>query len=75
MLATLSAYTVLGVVCFSGKSKEVETAAIPSTSASTGSSSGAIPSIVDEAFDEWSKIPGNLAKWEKSLDDFNGQSL
>ena len=27
-----------------------------------------IPSITDDSFDKWAKIPGNLAKWEKSLE-------
>lgn len=32
------------------------------------STSSAIPSLFDDEFDEWSKLPGNLERWEKSLD-------
>ena len=38
-------------------------AASSSTSVSTS-----IPSLFDDEFDEWSKLPGNLDKWEKSLE-------
>ena len=27
-----------------------------------------IPSMLSEKFDKWSKQPGNMAKWEKSLE-------
>lgn len=37
--------------------------------AATGAStSSAIPSLFDDEFDEWSKLPGNIERWEKSLD-------
>ncbi|KAJ8525288.1 hypothetical protein ON010_g15827 [Phytophthora cinnamomi] len=36
--------------------------------ASSSSTSTSIPSLFDEEFDEWSKLPGNLDKWEKSLE-------
>lgn len=36
--------------------------------ASSSSTSTSIPSLFDDEFDEWSKLPGNLDKWEKSLE-------
>jgi hypothetical protein len=38
------------------------------TAASSSSTSTSIPSLFDDEFDEWSKLPGNLDKWEKSLE-------
>jgi len=38
--------------------------------ASTTTSDTEVPSIADEGFEEWAKIPGNLEKWEKSLEDW-----
>jgi hypothetical protein len=32
-----------------------------------------IPSMLSEKFDKWSKQPGNMAKWEKSLDKWEKQ--
>lgn len=36
--------------------------------AASASTSTEIVSLFDEAFDKWSEIPGNLERWEKSLD-------
>ncbi|KAI9909264.1 hypothetical protein PsorP6_014797 [Peronosclerospora sorghi] len=34
----------------------------------SSSASTSIPSLFDKEFDEWSKLPGNLEKWEKSVE-------
>lgn len=66
MLGTLGLYAV-GFVLFKltrGKPKPV--AEVP-----VASSKGAkddIPSVLSEKFDKWSQQPGNMAKWEKSLE-------
>uniref|UniRef100_A0AAV1V8E5 Uncharacterized protein n=1 Tax=Peronospora matthiolae TaxID=2874970 RepID=A0AAV1V8E5_9STRA len=68
VLATLGAYTTL-IMLFklkpSSKKKEVEEPVVASSSTSVSTS---IPSLFDDEFDEWSKLPGNLDKWEKSLE-------
>ncbi|KAL3665912.1 hypothetical protein V7S43_009332 [Phytophthora oleae] len=66
VLATLGAYTTL-IMLFKLKpsKKKEEEIVIPSSSSSTSTS---IPSLFDDEFDEWSKLPGNLDKWEKSLE-------
>lgn len=40
--------------------------------AAVSSGSSKIPSLFDDEFDEWSKAPGNLEKWENSLDNLEG---
>ncbi|KAI9915426.1 hypothetical protein PsorP6_007836 [Peronosclerospora sorghi] len=37
-------------------------------SGTSSSASTSISSLFDEEFNEWSKLPGNLEKWEKSLE-------
>uniref|UniRef100_H3HCQ7 PDEase domain-containing protein n=2 Tax=Phytophthora ramorum TaxID=164328 RepID=H3HCQ7_PHYRM len=66
VLATLGAYTTL-IMLFKLKpsKKKEEEIVIPASSNSTSTS---VPSLFDDEFDEWSKLPGNLAKWEKSLE-------
>ncbi|CEG47218.1 conserved hypothetical protein [Plasmopara halstedii] len=66
VLATLGAYTTL-IMLFKLKpsKKKEEEIVIPSNLSSTSAS---IPSLFDDEFDEWSKLPGNLDKWEKSLE-------
>ena len=57
---------------FSGSSDEAPVekhAAVVQTSAST--EENAIPSILSEEFEEWSKVPGNMKKWEDSLKDYD----
>jgi hypothetical protein len=44
-------------------------AAVVQAPASSGEN--AIPSILDESFEEWSKVPGNMKKWEESLKDYD----
>ncbi|CAI5741567.1 unnamed protein product [Hyaloperonospora brassicae] len=68
VLATLGAYATL-IMLFklkpSSKKKEVEEHVGASNVTSNSTS---IPSLFDDEFDEWSKLPGNLDKWEKSLE-------
>lgn len=66
VLATLGAYTTL-IMLFKLKpsKKKEEEIVIPT---SLGLASASIPSLFDDEFDEWSKVPGNLDKWEKSLE-------
>ncbi|KAG2787284.1 hypothetical protein PC129_g7626 [Phytophthora cactorum] len=66
VLATLGAYTTL-IMLFKLKpsKKKEEEIVIPSSSSSSSTS---IPSLFDDEFDEWSKLPGNLENWEKSLE-------
>merc|ERR1740138_440595 len=45
-----------------GKKKEEAAAAV------SVSVSSSIPSIIDEGFEKWAAAPGNMAKWEKSLE-------
>ncbi|KAF0711773.1 Aste57867_5031 [Aphanomyces stellatus] len=65
VMATLGFYTVLSAPLWfpGGKKEKKEEAVVASTDSSTD-----IPSIADDSFDAWSKIPGNIAKWEKSLE-------
>ena len=32
-----------------------------------------VPSVLSEKFDKWSQQPGNLAKWEKSIEKWEKQ--
>ena len=41
---------------------------LAAASVSMGMGSSSIPSIIDEGFEKWASAPGNLAKWEKSLE-------
>ena len=50
-----------------GGDSEAEPAAPVATS--DASASADIPSILSDEFEEWSKVPGNLEKWEASLED------
>ncbi|OQR91724.1 hypothetical protein ACHHYP_04440 [Achlya hypogyna] len=65
VMATLGIYTVLSAPLWfpSGKKEapKVEAVAAPSSATSV------IPSIIDDSFEEWAKVAGNLAKWEESL--------
>ncbi|CAI5741565.1 unnamed protein product [Hyaloperonospora brassicae] len=78
VLATLGAYATL-IMLFklkpSSKKKEVEehvggtcTDWLVVAASNVTSNSTSIPSLFDDEFDEWSKLPGNLDKWEKSLE-------
>ena len=64
-LATMG--TLITIVFLStrgGKKKEEPVAA------ATGAADSNIPSMFDDAFEEFSKVPGNLEKWEASIDDW-----
>ncbi|DAZ92576.1 TPA: hypothetical protein N0F65_012806 [Lagenidium giganteum] len=64
VLATLGFYSTI-ILLFKLKPSKKQVEAAP---AAASSSSSAIPSILDDEFDAWSQIPGNLERWEKSLD-------
>ncbi|CAH0480168.1 unnamed protein product [Peronospora belbahrii] len=71
VLATLGAYTTL-IMLFKlkpskKKKEETETEGV-SASSLNNSMSTSIPSLFDDDFEEWSKVPGNMDKWEKSLE-------
>ncbi|CAK4080946.1 unnamed protein product [Aphanomyces euteiches] len=70
VLATLGFYTVITAPLWfpSGKKPAKEEAA----PAANANASTVIPSLFDDNFDEWSKVPGNFAKWEASLDKIDG---
>ena len=38
--------------------------------AAASASDSEVPSIFDESFEEWAKVPGNLEKYEKSVEDW-----
>lgn len=65
MLATLGIYT--GIIMLFKLKPSKKAVEAPAT-ASSASASSAIPSLFDDEFDEWSKLPGNIERWEKSLD-------
>ncbi|RLN57748.1 hypothetical protein BBP00_00007378 [Phytophthora kernoviae] len=66
VLATLGAYTTLFLLFkLKPSKKQEEEIVIPSSSSPATTS---MPSLFDEEFDEWSKLPGNMAKWEKNLE-------
>ncbi|OQS07748.1 hypothetical protein THRCLA_20072 [Thraustotheca clavata] len=64
VMATLGIYTVLSAPLWWPSSKKPE-AKVEAVAPSSGSS--VIPSIIDDSFEEWAKVAGNLAKWEESL--------
>ncbi|CAH0484500.1 hypothetical protein KXD40_007257 [Peronospora effusa] len=69
VLATLGAYATI-IMLFKlkpSKKKAEEIVATPSSS-NSNSTLTSIPSLFDDEFDEWSKLPGNMDKWEKSLE-------
>ncbi|KAI9918804.1 hypothetical protein PsorP6_011692 [Peronosclerospora sorghi] len=66
VMATLGAYATIFMFFKLKPSKKKEEVVISSGTSSSASTS--IPSLFDEEFDEWSKLPGNLEKWEKSLE-------
>lgn len=41
---------------------------IAAAAAETGDKS--IPSVIDEKFQQWAQVPGNVQKWEASLDSW-----
>ncbi|KAJ0399224.1 hypothetical protein P43SY_001890 [Pythium insidiosum] len=65
VLATLGFYsTIILLFKLKPSKKAVEApAAAPSAAASSS-----IPSLFDDEFAEWSKLPGNMDRWEKSLE-------
>ncbi|TYZ64152.1 hypothetical protein PybrP1_004446 [[Pythium] brassicae (nom. inval.)] len=67
VLATLGIYTTIGLLFKLKPSKKAVEAPAPAASASSSASSS-IPSLFDDEFDAWSQLPGNLERWEKSLD-------
>lgn len=57
---------------FGGSDKPVakeEPARVAAAPSSSGESE--IPSAFSKSFEEWSKIPGNMKKWEESCKDFD----
>ncbi|KAI9907504.1 hypothetical protein PsorP6_002991 [Peronosclerospora sorghi] len=65
-MATLGAFATIFMFFKLKPSKKKEEVVISSDTSSSASTS--IPSLFDEEFDKWSKLPGNLEKWEKSLE-------
>uniref|UniRef100_K3WMV8 Uncharacterized protein n=1 Tax=Globisporangium ultimum (strain ATCC 200006 / CBS 805.95 / DAOM BR144) TaxID=431595 RepID=K3WMV8_GLOUD len=66
VLATLGIYSSI-ILLFKLKPSKKAPEAIAAAPAAA-STSDAIPSLFDDEFDEWSKLPGNVERWEKSLD-------
>ncbi|KAI9917766.1 hypothetical protein PsorP6_012962 [Peronosclerospora sorghi] len=66
VMATLGTYATIYMFYQLNPSKKKEEVVISSGTISSASTS--IPSLFDEEFDEWSKLPGNLEKREKSLE-------
>ena len=65
VLGVMGFYGALIFLGTRGGSKKEAPAAAPA--AASTSSSTEVVSVFDEAFEAWSKIPGNMEKWEKSL--------
>ena len=55
----------------SGDSKPAVVEQVHVAPAASSSSETDIPSIMSADFEEWSKIPGNMAKWEESVANFD----
>mmetsp|Transcript_14881 Transcript_14881/g.28866 ORF Transcript_14881/g.28866 Transcript_14881/m.28866 type:complete len:132 (+) Transcript_14881:119-514(+) len=72
VLANMASWVVLyGLYkLVAGGSKEEAKVEAP---AAVGGSETEVPSLLDESFEEWSKVPGNLEKWEKSVEDWAKQ--
>ncbi|CAI5724606.1 unnamed protein product [Peronospora destructor] len=68
VLATLGAYATLIMLFKLKPAKKKAEEIVTSSSATSTSTSTSIPSLFDDEFDEWSKLPGNMDKWEKSLE-------
>mmetsp|Transcript_22144 Transcript_22144/g.39607 ORF Transcript_22144/g.39607 Transcript_22144/m.39607 type:complete len:122 (-) Transcript_22144:476-841(-) len=62
VLAILGGYFMLYPISkiFSGGKK-------PEAAPVASSGGGSIPSIVDDSFEAWSKVPGNMEKWEAEV--------
>ncbi|GBG34393.1 Hypothetical Protein FCC1311_106172 [Hondaea fermentalgiana] len=72
VLANMASWVVLyGLYkLVAGGSKEEAKAEAP---AAASGSDTEVPSIMDDSFEEWSKVPGNLEKWEKSMEEWAKQ--
>jgi hypothetical protein len=72
VLGTLGAYAGLFLLfkLTRGKPKKVVEEEVH---AAPVSAKDDIPSVLSEKFDKWSTQPGNMAKWEKSLEKWEKQ--
>mmetsp|Transcript_48946 Transcript_48946/g.106654 ORF Transcript_48946/g.106654 Transcript_48946/m.106654 type:complete len:133 (+) Transcript_48946:31-429(+) len=66
--AFLGIYALYKITSIGG-GKPAEAAPAPAAPAASSSDSE-VPSIFDESFEEWAKVPGNLEKYEKSVEDW-----
>mmetsp|Transcript_34771 Transcript_34771/g.78598 ORF Transcript_34771/g.78598 Transcript_34771/m.78598 type:complete len:109 (+) Transcript_34771:142-468(+) len=77
VVAILSLYGVLGFLgSLGGGKKKDEAASAPLTGGAFPPSGyksgvepggGGVPSVTDDSFDAWAKVPGNMAKWEAEV--------
>lgn len=72
VLATLGAYGAAFVLYKLTKSKPKPVAEEANVAVQADTKDD-IPSMLSEKFDKWSKQPGNMAKWEKSLEKWEKQ--
>ena len=66
VLATLGFYSTVILLFKLKPSKKAVEAPVVAAPAASGSS--AVPSLLDDEWAEWSKLPGNYERWEKSLE-------
>ena len=75
VMATLGMYAGLYVTYkFFSFLKPSKPAAAPAITSSAETGKQTIPSMADDSFDAFSAVPGNMEKWEKSLDAWANQS-
>ncbi|TMW67110.1 hypothetical protein Poli38472_012226 [Pythium oligandrum] len=63
VLATLGIYSSIILLFKLKPSKAAPAVEAPAAT----SASSAVPSLFDDEFDQWSKVPGNMQRWEESL--------
>lgn len=74
VLATVGAYTGLYFVfkgLFGGSSDAAPAPVVAVAPAAAASGDEMVPSMFSSKFTEWSKIPGNMTKFEESCKDFD----
>lgn len=66
VLGVIGLYSTMIFLGTRGGSKKDAPSATPAQT--MASSSSEVISVFDEGFEAWSKLPGNMDKWEKSLE-------
>lgn len=63
-------FTVYLGVKLKGSSKEVVEEVVAAVAAPSTSGKEVVPDLFSDEFEAYSKIPGNMAKWEASVDEW-----